>query len=148
MAEVTTLYVVTEGEYSDYRVMGIFSTEEKAKEAATYWNCLNDIEQWQLDPEIPNTDGRYLYCVVMNKDGTLHCVQYGGNPSRENSSDLFRDSPYGSGDRNGPIAFYVMGRDEAHAIKVANERRIQLLAADAWDGDWQTWRKRCASTST
>lgn len=50
-----TVYLVTSGCYSDYRLDAIFSTREKAqkyinirKREENYWDP-NDIEEWTLD---------------------------------------------------------------------------------------------------
>lgn len=44
--EIHKVYVVTEGEYSDYRILGVFSTEDLAKE---YCGDFCTIEEYELD---------------------------------------------------------------------------------------------------
>ena len=49
------VYVLTQGRYSDYSIVGIYSSMELAQkaykllEAHNYWDGPNDIEEWELD---------------------------------------------------------------------------------------------------
>ena len=46
------VYVVTDGEYSDFHIEAIFTDEKKAKLYAATHYC-NDIEEWETDePQI------------------------------------------------------------------------------------------------
>jgi len=49
-----TAYVLTKGSYSDYKVIGVYSTKELAEEAKTLWPC-SSVESFPLDdiPEHP-----------------------------------------------------------------------------------------------
>ena len=49
-----TIYVLTEGSYSDYHIVGVYSTKELAEEAQSLHDCAQ-IEKYQLDniPEHP-----------------------------------------------------------------------------------------------
>ena len=58
---MTTVYVLTDGKYSDYGIIGIFSTREKAEEYVKenndgphpgWWTrySTDRIEEWDLDP--------------------------------------------------------------------------------------------------
>jgi hypothetical protein len=46
--------------------------------------------------------------------------------------------PYGDGVR---VSFDVWAKDESHAVKIANERRVQLIASGQWEADWEAWRR-------
>lgn len=50
-----TIYVLTEGSYSDYHIIGVYSTEELAKEAKEFAYPYADIEEYSLNqiPEHP-----------------------------------------------------------------------------------------------
>lgn len=47
----TTVYVVTDGSYSDYGIKAIFSTKELAEEYQDAGK-FDDIEEWELDAEV------------------------------------------------------------------------------------------------
>jgi hypothetical protein len=70
------VFVVTRGEYSDYGIIGVCSTKEKAEEL----------------------------------------------------KKLTED-------------FYMWAKDELHAVKIANERRIRLIESNSWDVDWDKWKE-------
>ena len=62
-----TVYVVTEGSYSAYHIIGIYSTKEKAEKVKLYHSTLYecpDIEEWEID-DIPEDieDVREYYRV-------------------------------------------------------------------------------------
>jgi len=122
------VYIVTSGEYSDYQIQAVFSTEEKAQE----WignNKDEEIEEYELD----KADERYHYIEVgMRKDGTLALapeVHWGQKLRPSYHTEL---SP-----RRGELLFwYVQTQDMERAVKVINEKRVQILAANAW-GDWE-----------
>ena len=58
------VYIVTSGEYSDYGIDRVFSTEEKAKEwvdiITSMYNGNYNIEQYELDAPIPERK-EYLF---------------------------------------------------------------------------------------
>lgn len=120
------IYVVTTGEYSDYRVRGVYSTEEKARAAALFF-AGNDVDTWVLDAMPPSDcpEGFFAYQVQMDSEGN-------STVSRENSSEQLR-WPGGSslgGRRH--MVFSVYGRDKTHAVKIASEKRIRLIAEGLW----------------
>lgn len=130
------VYLVTEGEYSSYHVCAAFSTEEKAKEAAA---LLRDgyIEEFELDPASPHPPGLRFWDVLMNGDGTVvH--------ARMQSVDLATQTKENAcpWSERGKWSFDIWAKDEGHAIKIANERRIQMLASGDWMMTWEEWRNK------
>lgn len=144
-----TIYAVSTGDYSDYRVIALFSTQEKANELMTLVpGDYNAIEEFILDS--PNLDmvkkGYSLWMVTMLKDGTTEHVGqdkvmsyhvsgtrnvFGGAMAR-----LYKRStvPAYRG-KNVPdcIIVNVLAKDAKHAIKIANEKRIQMIASGEWE---------------
>lgn len=62
---MSKIYVVTEGEYSDYHIEACFSTKEKAQEYIKNAKKVNesyyyDIEEWELDSNSDIVDVIYL----------------------------------------------------------------------------------------
>jgi hypothetical protein len=131
-----TLYVVTSGEYSDYRVRGIYSTHEKAEQARDFFNTENDIEEHEIDALPEHPPGMLRYTVLMDRDGRVDSV------ARVDAGGSYyewtvRDAVF--------VGFHVWARDETHAIKIANDRRAQLLASNLWTTDWGTWHRHKAT---
>ena len=115
------VYVVTSGEYSDYCIEAIFSDLEKALELKLKAGFDNEIELFEIDTPISN----FVYIVVtMKKNGDII------------STEQFLSTNYLGGfsqyDPNGELVWVVKTDDEKRAIKVTNEKRSQILAADSW----------------
>ena len=71
---MSRVFIVTSGEYSDYGIDRVFSTEEKAKEwvdviASMYGGNYN-IEQYELDAPIPERK-EYLFFEAYIKDDVI-----------------------------------------------------------------------------
>ena len=120
---VSNVYLVTQGEYSDYHVMGVYSTEENAELAVKHFG--GTIEEFALDPDIEQMHaGRKRYWVKMERDGTVR--EYAEGQSTEEFAFW--------GDYRGAVnlELSVWARSKEHAVKITSEVRRQLLAADAW----------------
>jgi len=131
-----TVYILTEGDYSDYHIIGVYSTRELAQEAAdagfvrvsVYSDY--DIEEHNLDENSPPF-GMKCWRVRMLRNGdTLGDVERGDIGGHGSMSDYIiltsrrklTDEAY----------FFMWARDEKHAVKIANERRAQLIANNNW----------------
>lgn len=119
---MTKVYLVTDGAYSDYRVLGIFSTRARANRAKTLYNAYNDIDVIELD-EVPNKPRGLL--------------PYGVRIRYENSDVIGVDRMSVERFDTGWIyftyhtqhfSFHVWAKNEEHAIKIAAEKRAQVLA--------------------
>jgi hypothetical protein len=113
------VYLVTKGEYSDYRIEAIFSTRYRATKYRKKWG--GEIETWKLDAPIPDT----IVGVEMKPDGEVTDTweipcSVGG--------EGFRSFTIGSN----LLTWYVKTEDKQRAIKVVNEKRIQILALGIW----------------
>lgn len=122
-----TLYLLTRGSYSDYAVVGIFSTDEKRKE---FMNLVPgseyNEEEIVLDPVIPEfVKGRSFFTVTMSKTGHVICPPY-------SSESQYFQTQYWFLDRQDKITVEVWAKDSDHAVKIANEIRTRLIALDQW----------------
>lgn len=138
MEEMEKVYVVTNGEYSDFHIEAIFTTREKA-EAFLNSREKGDYDNWEMYEypiDYPDfiadkiANGYRLFKVVMDRDGDTISIGEG------NYSDLEYEFRYGI-DWNwhsGRTKFSanVFARNEQHAVKIANERRVQLIASGEW----------------
>ena len=137
------LYLLTSGQYSDYHVEGVFSSLEKVEEYKlqhkrlfinyerevcknesveelldNYCHYFNDPEEISVDEAILPS-GLLPYRVTINTNGD-NAVAY--------ISETYNYWYKGFGLCKNRLTFEVLAKDEAHAIKVANDRRIQLIA--------------------
>lgn len=118
------IYIATSGSYSDYSMDAVFSSRKKAEAAIELLQEDSEIEEWTVDA-IP-ADGRLPYWVRMHPDGNVESV------SREHSFFMMRDAPRITCIAAGPYAgvynCFVYARDEAHAVKIASEKRREWKA--------------------
>lgn len=160
---MATIYLVTSGCYSDYSIEAAFSSRELAEQfiGKLGSRALSDasITERIIDPEVPEppTDRKPFY-VWMFADGTVHEVreQASHDVSDDGHVALIDFKPIGEcvfggftiGYRNRQevcIAVQCFARDEKHAVKIVNELRLQIIAANLWptndDGYWESTKK-------
>ena len=113
------IYVLTEGDYSDYHIVGVYSTPELAQEAQTLYPD-SMIENHDLD-DIPEHPPGMLAWGVTIKDSTVGYT-YISDPHECPSE---RDCP------NGVYAVNCWAVDEEHANKIALDKYYQYQAIKA-----------------
>lgn len=118
------IYVVTSGVYSDYRICGMFTKKENAELLASKVYDDNDIEEWETDIPMDIKNKQY-YFVRMKRDGETLEVH------KDNFSGTKTTINYGF-DNNSNMYLNCFAKDEIHAVKIANEKRTQLIAEDKW----------------
>ena len=124
-----TAYLITKGNYSDYRVCAVFSTRQLAEAALPAYKEQSDyeearVEKAPLDPEFPTIpEGFHPFNVsrVRDRAGALWAYESA-------LYELYASEPYddGYGLRTG-----VLARDRDHALKIAAERFAQYDAIQA-----------------
>lgn len=137
---MSEVYIVSSGDYSNYSVRGVFSSMEKAERwMKTCGGSFNEVEEMELDEGYSEIDrGLALFSVRICKSGDVISVGSGGYPSLVKPIDCWtaRETFY-EGFKNREVIYepkdhratvYVWATDKAHAVKVANEKRIQALA--------------------
>ncbi len=116
--------MITQGSYSDYSVVGIFSTKEKAQRALDslpIYGKNNDVDEYELD-ELDTLVNKFargykIYWVVMKSDGTL-------------TSCRVDDEIYTFINHNKEeIWGQVLAKNDKQAIKIVNDKRAQLIAS-------------------
>ena len=131
----TNIYLVTTGDYSDYRVVAAFSSRDKAQayidaavgpdRARIRWRQDYNIEDYPLDP--PTVFG-YQITVVMARNGIVTCVR-APEWTEEAKTEVRTVIP----DRDPNLrAFTVATDSKERAVKVSNELRTQMIAMDQW----------------
>lgn len=137
-----TVFVIEQGEYSDYRVVGVFSTKKKAQtvydalKAAGNSDLHDKISEWTLDPFVLELQKGYSpFVVIMLKDGTVERCDRREFSSYCSNSFLWKrtEAPAYKG-KGIPDALNatVFARNEKHAIKIANEHRTKMIANGEW----------------
>lgn len=142
------LYLLTTGCYSDYSVRGVFSSLEKREEAIRLLFLspadVNDCEEFELDCASVLAEARVkeTWRVEMTRDGSViyaspidftHAVSfaylrvrgYGDAEGGDAEGGAVRLVWEGNVPR-GPFA-------KEHAVKAANERRLQFIASGEWE---------------
>jgi hypothetical protein len=138
------IFAVNRGQYSDYSVVALFSTEEKAKEFMKTFNGddeyyqYNNIEEYELDSEAPRLvkDGYFVWSIMMDRDGNVTRINKKDPPDAYDFGELNKGNVWKNG-ITGLSLFhnYVLAKDKKHAIKITNEKRAQLIAMGKWSGD-------------
>lgn len=125
------MYVVTAGEYSDYSIEAMFDEESLAKayiasvKSSGYQQMR--IETYNLNPnEKQLRSGYKSYLVRMTKDGI--CPEM--YQSDRTPFDGENDTPFFDTRQN--LVMCVFAKDEQHALKIVNERRIEIKAFKKW----------------
>ena len=121
------VFVVTAGSYSDYHIVGVFSTKKLAEEYRHKLGA-DDVEEFELDGF-----AKSLY----SKGYTRYLVQFHGNIAsvceRRSTYDLYRlDKKHIATNRNrksGDLTVELFAKDEKHAVKIASEIRSQIIAS-------------------
>jgi len=127
---VKTVWAVEQGEYSDYRVLGVFSTRENAERVATLMSCdwyEATVKEWPIDPGIDEMNAGYKqWTVTMDYDGTVEWCGEDPSPYDATLAELtvWRRSKY----VNDVIGGNIWAKDAKHAIKIVNEKRLQWIA--------------------
>jgi hypothetical protein len=128
---MTTIYLVSDGNYSDYSVLGLYSTMEKAQYARTLYAAENGIEKIELDDLPPHPVGELAWGVMIASDGDVHRVSRIA-PYDDTYTGVRSHQVAAWRDRKAGRTFYLWARDEAHAIKIATEKRREMLAMGTW----------------
>src|SRR5262245_338964 len=132
---MTNVFAVTAGEYSDYHIVAIFSTRERAQ---TFIKKSGEgmVEEYTLDPSPAISEqelkdlGFSCWGFEMKEDGTLlYEPQY--SYFRNFSRFQVRDS-FVNGQRITCLSCLVLARTSHAAIKIANEQRPKILALNLW----------------
>ena len=128
------MFALTAGDYSDYHIVGLFSSKEALfKEAGTddekvINNSGMRIEEYELDK--PLSLNKITTSILMEKDGSVTQAR----TYIPNDWDTAKDFGFQTGQ---PLRtcwyFHIETEYQDRAIKVANERRTQLIALDLWE---------------
>lgn len=130
-----TIFIVTQGNYSDYSIEAIFDDKTLAEEFIKRYSDGSDdymIEPWILNDAVKVLREGYDYwSITMDRDGSVEKAEmrndYPGN-------DYNTDMPWNKEGRT-QLSVIICAQDSKHAIKIVNEKRAQIIASNEWRPD-------------
>lgn len=138
------VWAVEQGDYSDYRVVGVFSSSANAQFIAdtingddTYYKAT--VTRWPIDPAVDELRaGQRQYRILMLRDGTVESCEAQSMSSYDIIGTIHlwhRTEALAYANKPNVqdcLDCTVWAKDEKHAIKIANEHRAQFIAANKW----------------
>ena len=129
-----SIWVVEDGAYSDYHVVGLYSTKANAEMAAAKFG--GEVAEWPIDPSIEELrQGLTQWIVHMLRDGTTErCWESEYLNSVATFSLWERTKAPAYAGKNVPdcLVATVWAKTKEQAIKRANEIRTQMIATGKW----------------
>ena len=125
-----TAYVLTEGDYSDYKIIGVYSTKELAEDAKLLWPY-SEVEDFRLD-HIPDHPPGMFYWVG-SVDEQMGIEELGQKVLKTNPTDGYYGQE-GKELRWGKIVRFAVNfwaTDEDHALKIFLDKYHQHEARKA-----------------
>lgn len=125
------VYILTKGEYSNYHIVAVFSTKEKAEECKILftdeYTDRIEIEEYEIDkiPECP--EGLLPFDVKMYIDTGEAEAHRKSLDCLEEKYELREDTK-----RKKYIYWSGFAKDEQHAIKIVSEKRSQQVVNKEW----------------
>jgi len=122
-----TIYVLTEGSYSDYHIVGVYSTKELAEEAQSLHDCA-EIEEYQLDniPKYP--PGMVAWHVRITRGEIWFGDSWQTNPFDDKVPS---EEEYSYADGSSHYVVKCWATDKEHAEKIALDKYYQHQAEKA-----------------
>lgn len=131
-----SIFLITKGEYSDYHICAVASTKELADKALKLYNA-DDIAEYQLDDFASIPPNHEPYRIMLD---------FNGNIVHFDTADMLwfhkPDMPRsGFTSNKNCFAFHPLATSLNHAIKIATEKRQELLRNNEWTCDPVEWNK-------
>jgi hypothetical protein len=137
------VYLVTRGRYSDYGVYGVFVDKLLAEEYAQQISTKYDNAKVETRPIITNLIapvGHRAYGITMDIDGNTSEIEneevYDDSLDRSYPELVYvseRNDVPSHYTQTGRYGFYVVtDKGQEGAIKIANERRVRMIAENTW----------------
>jgi hypothetical protein len=122
------IFLITSGSYSDYQFHAAFTDKSLAEKYVKSFGLSNNfaIERCKLNPHTKEVNENYKpYELRMTKEGVCERIE-----NADESTDFNIWFTYDK-----QLMLSVFAKDEPHAIKIANEKRAQIIAANLWGCD-------------
>jgi len=126
-----SIWVIEQGSYSDYRVVGVFSTKESAEK---FMGLMDDgyetpsIDEWPLDPMVDEINkGLLPFALSMDIDGNTKYVRKAEGYNMIDGLYVCERAQW----HDDAVHGTCWATDEQHAVKIANEFRTgQLISGN------------------
>ena len=122
------IYIITDGECSNYSILGATTDKEVADKFAEKWDArIEEFDMLKMEDFI-YIQNKKTYNILMDKHGN-------SEPGYSYSKEDFKTEWHFWRDKNGLLKISVIcwAYDYEHAVKISNEVRTQLLASGEWD---------------
>lgn len=121
------IYIITSGEYSDYRINAVFTTKEKAVDYVEQHGTYYNIEEYEIDKDVEKKT--QLWCIVFFvEDGNLSEAI----PTSRNRNELvdtcYIFDTYDYEKEKSFIRLYIDAESMNRAVKIARERFTAVKA--------------------
>lgn len=127
MTEQKIVYIVTEGSYSDYHICAVFDNEEDAQFFRDKFHA-DDIEQWHMNNNDELIRKYDIWLVYMDKKGNTK-EAFVDNTSYSFRCAIEKQTRF---DTMHNLYCHVFANSKEEAVKIVNEKRMQLLAEGTW----------------
>lgn len=138
-----TVYIVFRGSYSDRRTAAVYADRQSAenyiqnaigrKPDGTQEDDDFDIEEWEVNHgECELLTDRAVWRVDMAKTGETIYLGRESN-GHETEDEFHRNYRSATGfDETLKLICYCVAKDDKHAVKIANEKRLMYIANNQW----------------
>ena len=142
---MVSVWAIEDGQYSDYHVIGVYSSKANALVVAKAIGLNEDnVNEWPVNLLLKEINrGLNVFQVVMLKDGTTESIRPMERANGFNcphhffwdrpKADYYKQLKEQKGiDTPAAVQANVWARNEKHAIKIVNEIRTQMIANGEW----------------
>lgn len=142
--KVKKVYLVSKGVYSDYSIIGVFSARDKADRLVSQYNEYEKEEpdsNWAArveEKDLDRPESTWFHTTVyMQRDGTATFAlqdMFHTDPeeSRHNTLRYIDYLKYPANESAQYLVTSIATGDSQRAVKITNEYRAQIIAANAW----------------
>lgn len=113
------IYILTDGDYSDYYIIGVYSSEENATIAKKLLG--GGIEEYELDEYVK--DKRFPFEIYFDKDRNIKSIHISIGHERREYNKFYK-----MGFKYDELRCYVLAEDKEHARKIAGDLLAQYIA--------------------
>jgi hypothetical protein len=122
---MSKVFIVTKGQYSDYSIHAVYSCPAEAARIAEI--VRGRVEDYYLDEPDKYPKGKLFFRVDMEMNGDSASVRR-DEPLDMGSQPISEDQ-YVEYEYQGGFSVSCWAKDDQHAIKICNEKRIAYLAS-------------------
>ena len=135
------IFAVCSGLYSDWGIDAMFSTQEFAEEYIKFnENVVPDkqsITIYEIDPEFTQEKEDLGFKIFMDKQGNTYNDLLANEfrtfeAGKIKGTWTYSDEEEINFDRE-ILVFHIITKTHEQAIKIANEKRLQIIAGNQWD---------------